>query len=118
MLTREGSTKIINLMTPRAGVPVLGHVHIGHIVKMHYFSEDLLYSWPLYRQTEYKVLISMEASTKILNFMTPWAGVPVLGCGHISHILKMHYFFENLLYSWLSCRVIECIIILNRDAST
>ena len=71
MMTREGSTKIINLMTPRAGVPVLGHVHIGHIVKMHYFSEDLLYSWPLYRQTEYKVLISMEVCTKILNFMTP-----------------------------------------------
>ena len=28
--------------------------------------------------------------------MTPGAGVFVLGCGHISHIVKMHYFFKNL----------------------
>ena len=32
----------------------------------------------------------MEASTKIVNFMTPGPGVPVLGCGHIGHIMKMH----------------------------
>ena len=30
---------------------------------------------------------------KIVNFMTYGAGVLVLGCGHISHIVKMHYFF-------------------------
>ena len=39
----------------------------------------------------------MEASIKIVNFMTPGAGVPVLGHGHIGHIVKMHYVFENLL---------------------
>ena len=38
-----------------------------------------------------------EGSTKILNFMTPRAGVLVLGCGYMSHIVKMHYFFKNLL---------------------
>ena len=29
--------------------------------------------------------------------MTPGAGFLVVGCGHISHIVKMHYFFKNLL---------------------
>ena len=33
-------------------------------------------------------------STKIVTFMTPGAGVLVLGCGNI---VKMHYFFKNLL---------------------
>ena len=38
-------------------------------------------------------MINKEGSTKIVNFMTPWAGVLVLGRGHISHKVKMHYFF-------------------------
>ena len=38
-----------------------------------------------------------EGSTKTVNFMTPWAGVLVLGCGHISRRVKMYYSFENLL---------------------
>ena len=35
-------------------------------------------------------------STKIVNFMTPRAGVLVPGRGHVSHIEKMHYFFKLL----------------------
>ena len=35
MMTKEGSTKIINIMIPWAGVLVLGHGHISHIVEMH-----------------------------------------------------------------------------------
>ena len=42
-------------------------------------------------------MITKEWSTKIVNFMTPGAGVLVLGCGYISHIVKMHNFFKNLL---------------------
>ena len=38
-------------------------------------------------------MMTKEGSTKIVNFMTPGAGVLVLGRGHISHIVKMHYFF-------------------------
>ena len=45
----------------------------------------------------YIVLITKERSTKNINFMSPGAGVLVLGCGHLSHIVKMHYFFKNLL---------------------
>ena len=42
-------------------------------------------------------MMTKEGSTKIVNFITPGAGVLVLGRGHISHIVKMHYFFKNLL---------------------
>ena len=38
MMTKEGSTKIVNIMTLGAGVP--GRGHISQIVKMH----NLLYS--------------------------------------------------------------------------
>ena len=44
-------------------------------------------------------MMTKEGSTKIVNFMTPGAGVLVLGSGHVSHVVKMHHFFKNLLYS-------------------
>ena len=34
-------------------------------------------------ETKYKVIMSKEGYTKIVIFMTPGAGVLVLGCGHI-----------------------------------
>ena len=40
-------------------------------------------------------MMTKEGSTAIVTFMTPGAGVLVLGCGHISHIVKMHYFFKK-----------------------
>ena len=46
MMTKEGSTKIVTFMTPKAGVLVQG-VAIYHSVKSHYFFQDL----PLYSQT-------------------------------------------------------------------
>ena len=42
--------------------------------------------------------MTKEESTKIVNFMTTGAGVLVLWCGHISHILKMHNFFLKCSY--------------------
>ena len=42
MMTKEVSIKIVIFMTPRAGVLVLVHDHISHIVKMHYFFKNLL----------------------------------------------------------------------------
>ena len=42
-------------------------------------------------------MMTKKRSTKIVNFMTPRAGVLLLGRGLISHIVKMHYFFKNLL---------------------
>ena len=98
MMTKEGSTKIVFFMTPRAGVLVLGHGHISQIVKMHYFFKNLLlYSQALIRQTKYIVMMIKEGFTKIVTFMTPRAGFLMLGRDHISHIVKKHYFFKNLL---------------------
>ena len=37
IMTKEGSTKIVNFMIPGAGVLVLGRGHISHLVKMHCF---------------------------------------------------------------------------------
>ena len=63
---------------------------------MHFFFQTLLYSWSKIRHTEYIVMITKKGYTKIVNFMTPtpMAGILVLGCGHISHIMKMQYFFK------------------------
>ena len=95
MMTKEESTKIVNFMTPGAGVLVLGHGHTSHIVKMHsFFDIPLLYSGAWFRQNKCIVLMTKEGSTKIVNFITPGAGVFVSGRGHI---VKMQYFFNNLL---------------------
>ena len=64
---------------------------------LYFFKILLLYSQAYIRQTKYIVMMTKEGSTKIVNFMTPGAGVLVLGRGHINHIVKMHYFFKNLL---------------------
>ena len=84
MMTKEGCTKIVNFMTPEAGVLVLRHGHTSHKVKIHYFffKSSLL---PFIDQTNYVYSIDdQEGSTKIITFMTPWAGVLRLGHGHIS----------------------------------
>ena len=60
---------------------------------MYFFKNVLLYSQALIRQTKYVVVMTKEGSTKIVNFMTPGAGVLVLGRGYISYIVKMHYSF-------------------------
>ena len=98
MKTKEESTLIVNLMTPRSGVLALGCGQISKIVKMHYsFKNHYLYSQAKIRQTQNIMMMNKEGSTKIVNFFTPRAGVLALGCGHISKIVKMHYSFKNLL---------------------
>ena len=120
MMTKEGSTKIKTFLTPGAGVFVQGCGHISHIVKMHYFFKNLLlYSQAQIRQTKYIVMMTKEGSIKIVNFMTPGAGVLALGCGYISHIVKMHYFFKDfLLYSQAQTRQIMYIVLVTNEGST
>ena len=94
MMTKEGSTKIVNFMTPRAGFLVLGYGHINHkLVKVHYFLKNLLlYSHVYIRQTKNIVMMTKEESTKIVNLMIARAGVRVLGHG-------MQYFlFSSCLH--------------------
>ena len=102
MMNMEAFTKIINFMTPKPGASVLRHAHFANIIKMHYhyFFQNLpLNFWLSCRQTEYKVMMSMKAYIKVVNFVTPRARVLCqLGRSHIGHILKMHYFFEDLVY--------------------
>ena len=72
MMTKEGSTKIVNFMTPRTGVLVLGHGQISHIVKNALFLKNLiLYSQAQNRQTKFMIVMTEEWVTKIVNFMTP-----------------------------------------------
>ena len=69
---------------------MLGRDNICHIVKM--LSLKILFATPgVYFNDD------QQGSTRIVNFMTPGAGVLELGCGHISHIENMHYFFKSLL---------------------
>ena len=89
MMTKEGSNKIVNFITPGEGVLLQRRGHISHIIKMHYFFKNLLlYSQAFIRQIKYVVMMTIEESTRIVNFMTPGVGVLVLGRGHISHIVK------------------------------
>ena len=77
--------------TPKGGG---GNSGVKSVKLMYFLKNLLLYSQALIRQTKYVVMMTKEGSTKIVNFMTPGAGVPVLGRGHISNVVKMHYFFK------------------------
>ena len=99
MITEEGSTKIINFMTPGVVVLVLRCDHVSYVVKIIFFCENLLYSQAQIRKTEGIVMMSKEGLTKIVNFMTPRVGILVLWRGQKSRIVKMHYFFKNFLFT-------------------
>ena len=74
----------------------LASVVRSHILKN--YRAKLYQIWWLpgiYQTSNYIILMTKEGSTKIVNFMTPGAGVLVLGRGHISHMVKMHYFFKH-----------------------
>ena len=60
-----------------------------------FFKNLLLYTQAQIRQTEGRVMMTKEGSTKIVNFIIPRAGVLVFGHGHISHIMKMNHFLNN-----------------------
>ena len=62
--------------------------------------------------------MTKKGSTQIVNFMTPEAGVLALGCGHISHIVKIHYSLKNLLYSQAWIRPIKYIVMMTKEGST
>ena len=106
-------------MTPGAGFFVLGYGHISYIVKMHYFLKYfLIISQAKIKQTKYIVMMTKEGYTKIVNVMIPGTGVFMLGCGHISHIVKMHYFFKNLLFnSQALIRQTKYVVMMTKEGS-
>ena len=86
-MTNEGSNKIANFMTPGIGVPVLGHGHIGCIVKMHH-SLKILFSTPGHH---------VEVLLPKLKFHNFWGRVSLLGYCHFGNTVKMHCFFNELV---------------------
>ena len=58
--------------------------------------------------------MTKEASTQIVNFMTPGAGVLALVCDLISNVVKMHYSFKNLLYSQTYFRQTKYIVMMTK----
>ena len=61
-----------------------------------------------------KLLITNEESTKIVNFMSPRAGVLEFERGDILHIVKLHYFFKNLLlYTQASIRQTKYVVMMD-----
>ena len=91
---------------------------MSYVVKINYFYENLLlYSQAQIRQTEgIPVMMFKEGSTKIVNFMTPKAGILVLGRAQISHIVKKLNFFKNhLLLTQAYIRQIESIVMVTKE---
>ena len=86
-------------------------------VKLMYFLKHLLfYSGAWFRQTKCEVMMTKVGSTKVINFMTLGAGVLVLWRGHISHIVKVHYFFKNLVfYSHAFIRQTKYIVMITKE---
>ena len=87
IMTKYRSTKIVNFMTPRAGVLVLGRGHRSHTVKKQYFLKNRLHYFRAWiRKTKYVVMVAKQGSTKSK------ISSPPLGHGHMNHILvNMHY---------------------------
>ena len=65
MMTKEGSPKIVNFMTPGAGVLVIGRGHISHIVKLHYFFNNLLLYTPRHRSNKLSVYYSNDDQGRV-----------------------------------------------------
>ena len=84
MMSEEGFTKIVNFMTSRAGILMLGR---GHIVNMPFTisSPLLVYNRAWIRQNKYKAILAKEGSSTIVNFITIGAGGLMVGHGYISH---------------------------------
>ena len=95
MMTKEGSTKIVNCMTHGVGGSCAGGWPYKSYSKMHDFKKNILYSQVYIRQTKYKEMMIKEGSNKIVNFMTSGTRVLVLECGNLIHIVKMQCVFEN-----------------------
>ena len=94
MMTKEKSSKVVNFMTPRAGVLLLG---CGHTVKKEYsFSSSCLYWVSWIRQIKYMVM---------MVFLDSGAKVHMLGRACI-YILS-HYSEYALLYS-ITIQDINC----------
>ena len=63
-------------------------------------------------------MMTKEGSTKIETFLTPGVGVLAQWSGHISHMVKMHYLFKNLLFTQASIKQTVSIVMMTKEEST
>ena len=82
MMTKEESSKIVNGMTPRTGVLVLGQ---GQVVKMEYFFSSSCLQWGMDQTNKVYSNDDQRRIYQIINFMNHGAGVLMLWHNHISH---------------------------------
>ena len=79
MMTKEGSTKIVNFINPRGKVSYAGARPCSEM--QYFFSSFFFSAWSCIRHIKYIVMMTMEGYTKILTLMTPWTKDPLLGYG-------------------------------------
>ena len=64
-------------------------------------------------------MMNMEGFTKFENFMTTGLEVLVLGRGHISYIVKMHYFLIKVVFfTRRQDKLSMYIVIVTKENST
>ena len=71
MMTKEGSTKIVNFMTPGAELLVLGCAHLSHIMKCVISSKIFLNGYISRKSSTVSSNDELGKFPKIVNFMTP-----------------------------------------------
>ena len=94
---------------------MLGHGHLSHIVKMHYFLKNLLYSQALSRQTEGIMMIGDQWRVyQSCKFNDPWS-IFVLRHDHIGHVVKMQFFYS---WAWIKQITCRCTVMMTKEGST
>ena len=116
MITKEGSTLIVNFMTPGAGILVIWCAHISHIVKVQYFfsihqGTDQT-NWGNSNDNQERVYLNWK-------FNDHWDRVFfLLGHVHIIHIVvKMQYFFSSSSLLWDIDQVNKDKIMITKEVS-
>ena len=99
-MTKEECTIIVNLMTPGAGVLVLGRGHISRIVKNALF---LVFSTLVHDSD--KLSHSNDDHGRLYQTYKPPGQGSCSRSSPYKHIVKIHYFFKNLHLDQTNLRV-------------
>ena len=85
-ICRGRRPEIKNCMTPTLRVL---NFWAKTVKLMQIFKKKICLSTPKLIEVKINIMMSMEAFTKTINFVTPGAGFPVLGPDHFGHIVKL-----------------------------
>ena len=98
MMSKEGSTKILTLMTPRTVIFVLGLGNTIHVVQNALFLCIccLFYPWALIKQTKITVMMSQELRFyQCCKFHDPWYRHFQIG---LIHVVKMCFSLKDFFF--------------------